>query len=126
MNSVVLHDLIGSSISVYPALFTSEQNKMASRFVTVTEGTFLMNEANAENNSKKAVRTGNYLFKDMYFFYFSATYALKMSSKCFVYKWWVGDKQTFRKIVLKFKKIHLWKQLSEVYAKTIILLSVGE
>ena len=25
-------------------------------------------------------------------------------SKCFVYKWWVGDKPTFRKIVLKIKK----------------------
>ena len=33
----LLHNLIGSSISEYPAIFTSEQNKMASSFVSVTE-----------------------------------------------------------------------------------------
>ena len=40
----------------------------------------------------------------MYSFYFLVINALRMSSKCFVYKWWVGDKPTFCKIVLKIKK----------------------
>ena len=37
VKSVFLHNLIGSSITEYPALFTSEQNKMASSFVYVTD-----------------------------------------------------------------------------------------
>ena len=38
----------------------------------------------------------------MYIFYFLAINALRTSSKCFAYKWWVGDKPTeFGKIVLK-------------------------
>ena len=63
----------------------------------------------------------------MYFFYFLAINALRTSSKCFVYKWWVGDKSTeYDKIVLKIWKINMWKQLRKVYAKTIIHFSVGE
>ena len=31
-----LHNVVGSSISEYPALFTIQQNKMSSRFVSVT------------------------------------------------------------------------------------------
>ena len=38
-NSILL-DLIGSSVSEYPALFISYQNKMASRLVFVTEELF--------------------------------------------------------------------------------------
>ena len=75
------------------------QNKMAPRFVSVTVELFLINEAAMEKNSKKATKFANKLFKDMYFFYFLAINVLKICSKCFVYKWWAGDKQTFRKIV---------------------------
>ena len=46
-------------------------------------------------------------------------------SKCFVYKWWVGDKPTSRKIVTISKK-YMWKQFYEVNAKAIIQLIVDE
>ena len=50
-----------------------------------------MNETTVQNFSKKPIKFGIKVFKDMYFFYFLALSALKMCSKCFVYKWWVGD-----------------------------------
>ena len=97
-----MRNLIGSSVSEYPAVFTFRQNKMASHFVSVTEENFfLINEAAVQDSSKKATKFGYKLSKDMYFVYFLAINALKMCWKCFVYKWWVGDKPTFRKIVLK-------------------------
>ena len=63
----------------------SEQNKMVSRFLSVTEEElFLVNEAAVRNNSKKATKFANKLFKDMYFFYMLAVNLFKMCSKCFV------------------------------------------
>ena len=63
----------------------------------------------------------------MYFFYFLTIRALRICSKCIVYKWWVGDKPTeFDKIVLKIRGENVWKQLHEVYAEASIHLIVGE
>ena len=82
----MLRNVIGSSVSEYPALFASERNKMASRFVSVTENElFSINESGWQNNSKKATKFGNKSFKDMF--------CLQMMNG--------GDKPTFRKIVLK-------------------------
>ena len=59
-----LRNLIGSSISGYPALFTSEQNKMASSYVYVTEEEFFsINEVAVPGNTKKATKFGNKIFK---------------------------------------------------------------
>ena len=49
--------------------------------------------------------------------------AIRMSAKCFANKSLAGDKPTLHEIVSK--RIHLRKQLRELYAKTIILFSDG-
>ena len=70
----------------YPAPLTSKQNKMASSFVKVTEKLSLINEVVVPDNTKKATKFGNKVFKDTYFFYLLAINVLRMNSKCFVYK----------------------------------------
>ena len=63
----------------------------------------------------------------MSFFDFLAINTLAICSKCFLYKTRKDNKPTFRKIVLKSKKKkRMWKQLYEVYAKTIISRSGDE
>ena len=52
------------------------------------------------HNSKKATKFVNIAFKDLYFFYISVINALRMCSKCFVYKWRVGDRPTEFSIIL--------------------------
>ena len=73
-----MHNLIGSSILEYPALFTSEQNKMASCYVYVTEELFSINEVAVPDYNEKATKFGNYVFEDMYLFYFLAINAHRM------------------------------------------------
>ena len=79
-----LYNLIGSCISEYPALFTSKQNKMTSSFVSVTEEElFLKNEVPV---IEKASKFGKKVFKDLHVLHFLAINAVRMYSKCFVYK----------------------------------------
>ena len=61
----------------------------------------------------------------MYFFYFFSDKYTQDVSKCFVHKWWVGNKPTSRKIV-KISKEYMSKHFSEVHAEASIHLSVGE
>ena len=61
--------------------------------------TFLINKVTVSHNTKNKIKFDNKVFKYMYFLYFLAINALRMCSKCFVYKWWVGDKPMLRKSV---------------------------
>ena len=54
-----LRNLIGSSISEYPALFTPVENKMASSYVSVKEEPFSINEVAVPDNTRKATKFGN-------------------------------------------------------------------
>ena len=65
------------------ALFTFEQNKMASSYVYVTEELFSINEVAVADNTKKATKFGINVFKDIYFFYFLVINALRMCFKMF-------------------------------------------
>ena len=60
----------------------------------------LINEVTVPYNTKKATKFGKKVFKDLYIFYFLAINALRMSLKCFVYKWWVDDKPTLSLVKL--------------------------
>ena len=61
---------------------------MASSFVYVMEeGPFLLNDVIVpDNTQKKARKFGKKVFKDLYVLYFLAINALRMSSKCSIYK----------------------------------------
>ena len=66
---------------------------------------FSINEGAIPDNTKKATKFGKKVFIDLYIFYFIAINEHGMNSKCFVFKWWVGNKPTkFGKIALKIKK----------------------
>ena len=54
VDSVFLHNLIGSSIWEYPALFTSEQNKMVSSYVYVTEELFFNKRSSRARQHQKS------------------------------------------------------------------------
>ena len=54
-----LRNVIGSSISEYPALFTSKQNKMASSFVYVTEEPFF----NKQSRYTRQCQTNNEIWQ---------------------------------------------------------------
>ena len=57
---------------------------MASSFVYVTEEElFSINEVAVPDNTKKATKFGNQVFKDISFFYFLAINALRMCFKMF-------------------------------------------
>ena len=59
-----MRNLIGSSISEYPTPFTSEQNKMESSHVYVTEEElFSIDEVSVPDSTKKATKFGNEVFK---------------------------------------------------------------
>ena len=77
--------LIGSSVSKYPVLFTSEQNKMASSFVYVTEvgNCFGKTEATVRDNTKKATTFGNKVSWDTYLFFYLVMNAFRVCSKRF-------------------------------------------
>ena len=110
----ILHHSPPSKTRWRPVLFTLRKN-----FIQI-------NEVAVPYNTNKETKFGYKVFKNMYFFYFLTINALKMSSKCFVNKWWVGDKPTeFGKTVLNIWKTNMWKQLCEVYAKTILRGSVN-
>ena len=64
--------MIGSSTSEHPALFTSEQNKIAYSFDSIMEGRklFSLNEAAMLDSSKQATKFGINVFRETYFFSF--------------------------------------------------------
>ena len=90
-----LRDLIGPPTKEYPALFNSEHKQMAYSFASVTEEEFcLMNKAVVQNNSKKAKKFGNKLFKDIYFFYFLAinTHSRRNQNVLFIADGWATSR----------------------------------
>ena len=103
------HNLVGFSIFEYPETIHLQTKQDGVSFCLFYGRTFfLTNEATVPHKTKIATKCGNTLFENMYFFYFFAINALRMSSKYFVYKWWAGDKSTFCKIVLKFLNIYIY------------------
>ena len=81
---MVFRNLIGSSISKYPALFTfGQNNKMASSYVYVRKNFFFINKVAVPDSNKKATKLGNYVFKNMYFVYFLAINAIRMCFEMF-------------------------------------------
>ena len=96
-----LRNLIDSSISEYPAPFTSEQNKMASSYVYVTEEELFFNKRSrrARHYQKKQRNFSIKYSKICISFIFLAINALRMCFKMFRLQMMSGRQPTFRKLV---------------------------
>ena len=76
------------------AINALEQNKMASSYLYVTKVELFFNKRSRRAiHYQKETKFGNKVFEDMYFLYFLAINALRISSKCFCLRLISGRRQ---------------------------------